>query len=391
MGAMDMMLPGGKPLDLTDDAAKAIAALLRERWPGMDSAQDAGGNASAILDRLALPSPEEGQPAGLILALGLGDQLPADQADALVANLCLLADRVLFAAIAPGSSEVTEPNPQWPSYWIEKFAAHGLHPDDGPRTALWTLPGSPIWLRQGLLVFERSVAAPTRPATAFDVAHPEQMGEAMKRLYGLTLDNQRLLAYWSDPNKTFAPPDVHWCRIVMNRETKRLMESIDYKSCSALEISGNAWQGFGFKDFTIAIYPDFDVTKQIARKPDGSGFDVVIAEQVMEHVPTPWVAVTSMRSSLNPGGHLLITAPFFIRVHGHPGDYTRWTESGLRNLLEYAGFAPDAIQTGSWGNRACVTANFVGSVYRAEAYDPTVHSLENEPDVPIMVWAFARN
>ncbi len=185
-------------------------------------------------------------------------------------------------------------------------------------------------------------------------------------------------------------PATHWCRIVMDRETRRLMRQINYADMCALEISGAAWHDFGFKEYAVAVYPGFDVSKQIAVKSDGGPFDVVIAEQVMEHVPMPWIAAQSMYRSLSSGGYLLITVPFFIRVHGHPNDYTRWTESGLVNLLEYGGFAPQNIHTGSWGNRACVNGNFKGSVYRGEPYDATQHSLENEPDVPLMVWAFAK-
>ena len=186
------------------------------------------------------------------------------------------------------------------------------------------------------------------------------------------------------------PPNTHWCRIVMDRETRRLMGEINFSDLSALEISGAAWRNFGFKDYTVAFYPEFDVSKQIAVKAGGELVDVVIAEQVMEHVPMPWMAAQSMYRSLNPGGYLLVTTPFFIRVHGHPNDYTRWTESGLINLLEFGGFSRADVHTGSWGNRACVNANFTGSVYRGEPYDPAIHSLDNEPDVPLMVWAFAK-
>ena len=172
----------------------------------------------------------------------------------------------------------------------------------------------------------------------------------------------------------------------MNRETNRLLSQLDYKNFSALEISGKDWANFGFKDYTIAVYPDFDVCKTVARRPDGGGFDIVIAEQVLEHVPTPWQAVTSMRASLNDGGYLLITTPFMVRIHAHPGDYTRWTEAGLVKLLEFAGFAEKDIVTGSWGNRWCVVANF--DLW--QNYDPLAHSLVNEPDVPLAVWALAR-
>jgi len=71
-------------------------------------------------------------------------------------------------------------------------------------------------------------------------------------------------------------------------------------------------------------------------------------------------------------------------VHNVPIDCNRWTELGLSYLLQEGGFAQDDIQTASWGNRACVRANF--RRWRKRGFG----SLRNEPDFPVMVWAFAR-
>ena len=64
--------------------------------------------------------------------------------------------------------------------------------------------------------------------------------------------------------------------------------------------------------------------------------------------------------------------------------YWRFTPRGLRTLLESAGLEVPTV--GSWGNRRCVVANFD----RWPAYRRR-HSLRNEPDLPVQVWAFARN
>ena len=59
----------------------------------------------------------------------------------------------------------------------------------------------------------------------------------------------------------------------------------------------------------------------------------------------------------------------------------------LKHFLAEAGFPLDQIQTGSWGNRACVIANLASFL---TSYDPDEHPLQNEPDVPYHVWALAR-
>jgi hypothetical protein len=60
------------------------------------------------------------------------------------------------------------------------------------------------------------------------------------------------------------------------------------------------------------------------------------------------------------------------------------TPRGLRLLLEGAGLEVEAVE--SWGNRQ----SLVGNLREWAAYRPW-HSLRNEPDVPLQVWAFARN
>ncbi|MFV3131056.1 class I SAM-dependent methyltransferase [Niveispirillum sp. KHB5.9] len=369
------------------NAAQVLADVIAAAVPDRSAVVDAGGNAGAVAG--LLPSTETG--GRVVLALGLAERVTPEQVAQLLHHLCDGATHVVFAATAPGQDGDGLVNSQWPSYWVQGFAAHGFAANDVLRRSVWDDERFPIWCRQNLLLFTRggtpSFAAPTH----FDLVHPHMFRQAEAKVDAVTRENEHLLGMWTNRGQHgFSPQEVHWCRIVMNEETKRLMRTLDYTNLSCLEISGNAWHKFGFKEYSVAVFPEFDITKHVARGPNNQGFDVIIAEQVLEHVPTPWVGISTMREGLSPGGHLLVTTPFFIRIHAHPHDYTRWTESGLRNLFEYAGFAPENIITGSWGNRACVNANFVGSVYRAEAYDTAIHSLENEPDVPIMVWAFAR-
>ncbi len=115
---------------------------------------------------------------------------------------------------------------------------------------------------------------------------------------------------------------------------------------------------------------------------------MVICEQVLEHVTDPWVAAENLRGLCAPGGHVIVSTPFLVRVHELPAygmpDLWRFTPRGLRALLERAGLEVESVE--SWGNRDCVACNFDHwPAYRRW------HSLRNEPDLPLQVWAFARN
>jgi SAM-dependent methyltransferase len=173
----------------------------------------------------------------------------------------------------------------------------------------------------------------------------------------------------------------HWCRVVLNRETRELVGALGPERLRALEISGEHWKDFGFRSYRSVGYPGFDVCAQALDER----FDLVIAEQVFEHLLWPLRAARNVHAMLVPGGRFLVTTPFLLRVHRSPVDCSRWTETGLRHLLAEAGFGLDDAETGSWGNRACVRSN----LGRWTRYRRLLHSLENEPDYPVVVWALA--
>lgn len=65
---------------------------------------------------------------------------------------------------------------------------------------------------------------------------------------------------------------------------------------------------------------------------------LTVLAEVLEHLAEPAVAVQECYRVLQPGGMLIITTPQYWHVHGHPSDYYRFTDSGLRHLCERAGF-----------------------------------------------------
>lgn len=99
--------------------------------------------------------------------------------------------------------------------------------------------------------------------------------------------------------------------------------------------------------------------------PDDA-YDTVLCSEVLEHVSQPTVALTQMRRVLKPGGRLILSVPFLGRLHEEPHDYFRYTEHGLRSMLEQTGFvATNILATGSVGSFLGhqVSTALVGTTY----------------------------
>jgi SAM-dependent methyltransferase len=179
-------------------------------------------------------------------------------------------------------------------------------------------------------------------------------------------------------------PLEQWQRMHLNGAVDSYLTSLGPTGLRAAEISGDVHAARGWREYASLMYPEFDICAPLA---DQGRFDVVICEQVLEHVPDPWAAASNLKELCEPGGHVIVSTPFLIRIHELPAfdmrDYWRFTPRGLQTLLERAGLEVD--QVSSWGNRDCVVGNFD----RWPAYR-WWHSLRNEPDLPVQVWAFAR-
>jgi SAM-dependent methyltransferase len=78
--------------------------------------------------------------------------------------------------------------------------------------------------------------------------------------------------------------------------------------------------------------------------PDGS-FSLVLCTQVLEHVPEPARVLAECSRVLEPGGRLALTVPLIWEVHEAPHDYYRYTDAGLRHLVETAGFTVTEVRS----------------------------------------------
>ena len=137
----------------------------------------------------------------------------------------------------------------------------------------------------------------------------------------------------------------------MNQAVEKLFENINYQQQNCLEISGRNWSDFGFLSYQSVIFPEYNICDSTLTEH----FDLIIAEQVFKHLLYPYQAAKNVLSMLKPKGYFLISV---LKIHDYPTDCTRWSEIGLKHFLHECGFPLENIQTGSWGNRECILANF---------------------------------
>ena len=178
---------------------------------------------------------------------------------------------------------------------------------------------------------------------------------------------------------------LDWCRIVMNQETRNLISNLDVANMDALEIWGRSWKKIPWKSYVTKHYPEFNLC--IDPKEE-SLYDIILSEQVFEHIQFPYKGIRTVWKLLKPGGYFLSTTPLLLKVHGSPNDadFWRWTPKGKQLFFEDARF--EVITVGSWGNKECVKAYL--NFETLPPYDPDTCPLHNEPDSPIMVWILGR-
>lgn len=92
----------------------------------------------------------------------------------------------------------------------------------------------------------------------------------------------------------------------------------------------------------------------------GRRFDTILCSQVLEHCQNPERVIGRLEKHLAPGGRLTLTAPHLSMLHNEPHDYFRFTEYGLRAMLERAGL--EAVETRKIGG-IVVFLGHIGSTF----------------------------
>jgi SAM-dependent methyltransferase len=98
-----------------------------------------------------------------------------------------------------------------------------------------------------------------------------------------------------------------------------------------------------------------DVVASVEALPQAdASMGAVIALEVLEHVPRFWNALDELQRILAPDGILLISTPFNVQIHNHPGDYWRFTPMAWQSLLRafpqrlIGSYGPTKRPIGTW-------------------------------------------
>ena len=177
-------------------------------------------------------------------------------------------------------------------------------------------------------------------------------------------------------------------RIVMQRTSRGWLQALGPDRLSVLEISGDWGKSFGFQHYESAHFPDFDPCEAPLTDAEGKlrKFDLIMANQVWEHIDRPYAATRTIYRMLRKGGWFWLAVPFFIPYHAAPVDCSRWSARGLKNLLIEGGFAAASIKADQWGNRAAALRNMEPGWPERRPGD----DLTNDPKFPLVAWAIGQ-
>lgn len=85
-------------------------------------------------------------------------------------------------------------------------------------------------------------------------------------------------------------------------------------------------------------YGQIDYVCDLSQIPvETASRDVVICTQVLEHLAEPDSVLRELARILKPEGTLILSAPLYYEEHEQPYDFFRYTQFGLRHLLQKAG------------------------------------------------------
>jgi len=136
-------------------------------------------------------------------------------------------------------------------------------------------------------------------------------------------------------------------------------------------------------------YPEVDMQNLPFEEAE---FDVVISDQVLEHLPNPKRAIEESFRVLRPGGIAIHTTCFLNPIHEAPGDYCRLSKEALSALCPPN---VEAIHIGSWGNRIVLGLLLLRDGFRFIQIPPRSGfrrwlATYNESKYPIVTWLIAR-
>lgn len=147
--------------------------------------------------------------------------------------------------------------------------------------------------------------------------------------------------------------------------------------------------GLGGCEITEANYPEYNILA--LPFPEGA-FDVVVSDQVLEHVQgDPQQAIHESLRVVRPGGLIIHTTCLIHPIHGAPQDFWRFTPYGLSFLCREAA---EVLEVGGWGNPAVWLLDWLDLRYEPvpESRWHPAHWIAtwNTEHWPVSTWVVAR-
>ena len=111
-------------------------------------------------------------------------------------------------------------------------------------------------------------------------------------------------------------------RKVSKQARHKWLRTLPLDQMDAAEISGKLGTGYNFLSYRQFWFPDWDVCKPGWTEEDGTPmqFDIILSDQVWEHLDYPWRATRNVYSMLREGGWFYLCVPFYLKYHGAPYD-----------------------------------------------------------------------
>jgi SAM-dependent methyltransferase len=184
--------------------------------------------------------------------------------------------------------------------------------------------------------------------------------------------------------------DAQFIRLYSYMVVKEYLNSRKYgDSTHAAEFGGS--NGFikamlsGVQYDVAPNFPDVDI--QNLRAYAAQSYDIVVVDNILEHVADPQKAVAEILRILRQDGICICLTPFLIKIHGYPNDYWRFTGTGLRKLFENFG----EVKIWSWGNQFTIrTTMQLGWLSTRNSKRLLKAALWNEEEWPITYLTIAR-
>lgn len=161
---------------------------------------------------------------------------------------------------------------------------------------------------------------------------------------------ERIKTGWAKSSQDFAGKDTFWQRSapgwlrlallkrLLKKYSKGRLLDAGAGTLSCRYLAEPHCEEYVSVDFQ-RTHPELTLVADVERLPFSQrDFGTVLCVEVLEHVPHPQKAVAELFRVLQPGGHLIVTVPHYMYAHNEPYDYFRYTQYGLRLLLEEAGF-----------------------------------------------------